>query len=102
MPGERQSTLTFGLIHDAAHRPAVKPSARCVQFVDQGGERVGRVQQIDRDEMLGDQHFTQSRIGIDTITKQTAWEVMPHAPRYHDPRDEPPSHSGRSEARFTR
>lgn len=71
-------------MHDTAHGRAPKAFSQNIEFLDEGVDDVARMQQIDRDEMFGDQDFVVFGITLDPVTEQTAWEIVSLTARDHD------------------
>ena len=76
MAGLREAALDVLPVHDAAHRLAAESLAQSIEFRDQGGEHIVGMQQVDCDEVLGDQDFAKRGIGIDAVAEQAAGEIM--------------------------
>ncbi len=80
MPGLRKTALDVFSVHDTADRLAAEPLPQGLEFRDQGGKNIVGMQQVDRDEMLGDQDFAKRRIGVDPIAEQSAGEIVAFSP----------------------
>jgi len=80
MAGLGKAAFDGVAMHDAAHRFAPESLAQGIEFRDQSGKHVVGVQQIDRDEMFGDQDFAKRGISVDAIAEQSAGKIMADPP----------------------
>ena len=95
MAGLCETTLDVFAVHNAADRLAAESLAQGVEFGDEGGKYLVRMQQVHCDEVFGDQDFAKRRIGIDAVAEQTAGEIMALAPSHDNARLAPTARRGR-------
>ena len=68
-------------MHEAAHRLTPKTLRKAVQFSKQYREHGGRIQKVNRDKIVGDQHFAELQVVFHPVAKQPAGERSAHPPR---------------------
>jgi hypothetical protein len=72
-------------MHEAAHSLTTVTLCQTVQLLDQCGQDGRRLEQVNGDEMVRDQHLAQLQIAFDSISEQSAWKCPAFATRHNDP-----------------
>jgi hypothetical protein len=96
VPRRVQSVLEIGCaaVQKAAHRLTPQTLRQTVELLDQGGQHGSRVEQVDCDEMVRDQHLTELQIVFHTVAEQPARKFPAFASCRNNPALPAPTRSG--------